>query len=85
MNAKKICSELKAKGYDVELTNLFAYVIDKDRRFYAPVVSGEITPELFSLVAGYNCMLVAEVYADTSCVKHHIYPMDMKSFDWVCE
>ena len=54
MNAKKICSELKAKGYDVELTNLFAYVIDKDRRFYVPVVSGEITPELFSLVVGYN-------------------------------
>ena len=89
MDSKKIYSELKAKGYDVELTNLFSYVIDKDRRFYVPVVSGEISCELISIVDTYGCMLVAETYADTSgeithySVKHCIYPKDMKSFDWV--
>lgn len=89
MDSKKICSELKAKGFNVELTNLFSYVIDKDRRFYVPVVSGEISCELISIVNTYGCMLVADTYVDTSgettkySVKHCIYPRDMKSFDWI--
>ena len=89
MDSKQIYSELKSKGYDVELTHLFAYEIDKNRRFYVLIVSGEISRELISIVQRYGCMLVAETYADTRgetikySVKHLIYPRDMKSFDWI--
>ena len=89
MDAKKIYSELKSNGYDVELTNLFSYSINKDKRFYVPVVSGEVTRELISLVDGYGCMLVADTYVNVNgeepvyTVKHSVYPKDMQSFDWV--
>lgn len=91
MKANKIYSELKEKGYDVELTNQFSYSIDKDRRFYLPVLSGKVTRELISLIESYDCILVAETYVDVSgeepiyTVKHGVYPKDMKSFDWLCE
>lgn len=91
MDAKKIYSELKKKGYDVELNNMFSYSIDKERRFNLPVVKGEITRDLVSLIDNHNCMLVADTYVDVSgdepvySVKHSVYPKDMKSFDWGCE
>lgn len=89
MNANKIYTELKEKGYNVELTNMFSYSIDKDRRFYLPVVNGDITKEIISLIDSYDCMLVADNYVEEKneenvcVVKHSVYPKDMKSFDWV--
>lgn len=91
MDAKKIYSELKEKGYDVKLENTFSYAIDKERCFYSPVISGDITRETVSLVDRHECILVAETYVDVSgekpifSVKHAVCPKDMKSFDWVCE
>lgn len=89
MNAKRIYSELKEKGYDVQLTNLFSYEIDKDKRFNVVIVNGILDKEIISIVNEYGCMLVADTYVDVSGdkpayqVKHTIYPRDMKSFDWV--
>lgn len=91
MNAKRIYSELKEKGYDVQLTNLFSYEIDKDKRFNVVIVNGILDKEIISIVNEYGCMLVADTYVDVSgdepvyAVKHSVYPKDMKSFDWVCE
>lgn len=89
MNANKIYTELKEKGYNVELTNMFSYEIDKDKRFNVVIVNGILDKEIISIVNEYGCMLVADTYVDVSGdkpayqVKHTIYPRDMKSFDWV--
>lgn len=91
MDAKRIYSELKEKGYDVEMNNVFSYEVDKDRRFNTVMVNGYLDKEIVSIVNRNGCMLVADTYVDMSGdkpayqVKHTIYPRDMKSFDWVCE
>lgn len=88
MNANKIYSELKEKGYDVEMNNVFSYEVDKDRRFNTVMVNGYLDKEIISIVNRNGCMLVADTYVDMSgdepvyTVRHTVYPRDMKSFDW---
>ena len=88
MDSKKIYSELKAKGYDVELISMFSYDIDKNRRFHIVNVNGKIGKEIISLVGSYGCILVADTYVSVEgntpsyIVRHAVYPKDMASFDW---
>lgn len=88
MNANKIYSELKEKGYDVEMNNVFSYEVNRDRRFNTVVVNGSIDKEIVSVVNGHGCMLVADTYVDVNGdepvyhVRHTVYPKDMESFDW---
>lgn len=51
---EQLFSEIKNLGYNAELTNLFEYVVDKDRRFWQILVYDEPDERLINLVQSYN-------------------------------
>lgn len=51
---EQLFSEIKNLGYNAELTNLFEYVVDKDRRFWQILVYDEPDERLINLVQLYN-------------------------------
>ena len=54
---EQLFSEIKNLGYNAELTNMFEYVVDKDRRFWEILVYDEPDEQLIKLVQSYNATM----------------------------
>lgn len=58
---EQLFSEIKNLGYNVELTNMFSYIVDKDRRFWEILVYDEPDDKLINLVQSYNATICKNV------------------------
>lgn len=89
MNAKKVKDVLLRAGYKCDIESVFAYGVDRNRRFFVVRVdSGSVDCRLLSLLDGMDCIAVlcnvSSILGESPltyvCVD--VYPKDMVSFDW---
>lgn len=91
MNAQKLFNELVSKGYNAELVEEFAYVIDKDRNYKTVHIEDVLNKELIKIAISNGCIWTAQVQlymnaSEDNTLEKIIYeaiPNDMKSFDFV--
>lgn len=89
MNAKKVKDALLRAGYKCDIVSIFAYDVDRNRRFFVVRVdSGSVDCRLISLLDSMQCIAVL---SNAACITNDlnllyicvdVYPKDMASFDW---
>lgn len=89
MNAKKVKDALLRAGYKCDIESVFAYGVDRNRRFFVVRVdSGSVDCRLISLLSSMQCIAVLR---NAACITNDlklqyicvdVYPRDMASFDW---
>ena len=58
---EQLFSEIKNLGYNAELTSMFAYVVDKDRRFWDILVYDRPDERLSQMVQSYGATLCENI------------------------
>ena len=89
MNVKKVKDALIRAGYKCDIVSVFAYNVDRNRRFFVVRVdSGSVDCRLISLLDSMQCIAVL---SNAACITNDlklqyicvdVYPKDMASFDW---
>lgn len=81
---EQLFNEIKGLGYNAELTNMFAYVIDQNRRFWEIMVYDQPDERLSQLVQSYGATLSENILnKEEGAVT--IYEVRMSEPDFVCE
>ena len=81
---EQLFNKIKDLGYNAELTDMFSYVVDKNRRFWQILIYDEPDERLSNLVQSYNANLHKNVLnKEDSAVA--IYEVMMPNPDFVCE
>lgn len=77
-------AEIKNLGYNAELTNIFAYAVDKNKRFWEIMVYDQPDERLSQLVQSYGATLSENILnKEEGAVT--IYEVRMSEPDFVCE
>ena len=89
MDARKVKYALLRAGYKCESVSVFAYDVDRNRRFFVVRLdSGSVDCRLIPLLDSMKCIAVL---CNAACVTNglnlvyicvDVYPKDMTSFDW---
>lgn len=81
---EQLFAEIKNLGYNAELTNMFSYVVDKNRRFWEIMVYDRPDERLSQLVQSYGATLSENILnKEEGAVT--IYEVRMPEPDFVCE
>lgn len=58
---EQLFNEIKGLGYNAELTDMFAYAVDKNRRFWEIMVYDRPDERLFQLAQSYGAALCENI------------------------
>lgn len=90
MKTTELYSKIKELGINAEMTSMFSYRINKDKRFNLIQVFDKPSVELISLCDSYGCQLIAQTLNRRNAsgqieqvVTYDIYPINLSDIDYI--
>lgn len=90
MKTTELYSKIKELGINAEMTSMFSYRINKDKRFNLIQVFDEPSVKLISLCDSYGCQLIAQTLNRRNAsgqieqvVTYDIYPVNLDDIDYI--
>lgn len=90
MKTTELYSKIKELGINAEMTSMFSYHINKDKRFNLIQVFDKPSVKLISLCDSYGCQLIAQTLNRRNAsgqieqvVTYDIYPVNLNDIDYI--
>lgn len=90
MKTLELYNKIKKLGINAEMTSMFSYRINKDKRFNTIEVFEAPSIELIRLCDSYNCQLIANIlnkkneYGEfDQVVAYEVYPINLNDIEFV--